>query len=377
MKSWRNEISKDTRVIWIHCASLGEFEQGRPLIDSLFTKGYAVFVTFFSSSGYSIRSNYKRASMVSYLPIDHSSKSVEFVQILNPSLAVFVKYEFWPNYFFALKNKGIPLIGISVILRESHFVFKPWAKFFQEAIATFEKVFTQNRKTQELLATIGIHQTEVVGDTRFDRVFEVFSKKYRSEEIEKWLDGKPCLVAGSTWPGDYKVLREWYYSQSNLKLILVPHEITNLEIKILDSNFDADLYSELPLKKASKNVLIVDRIGLLSLIYQYAKITYVGGAFEKGLHNTLEPACYGLPVLFGNVSYHNFQEAVDLIDRNAAFAIKNGKELKETINGLLTDDEKYNDACKASSKYILDNRGATAQIESYIEDCLKNKHGAA
>jgi 3-deoxy-D-manno-octulosonic-acid transferase len=371
LKDWREKNIGS--LVWIHCASLGEFEQGRPIIESLkkLEKPPLIALTFFSSSGYEIRKNYAQADWVGYLPLDHVKKSAAFIHILKPKAAVFVKYEFWPYYILGLKKLKIPLYGISVIIREGHFLLKPFAGFFRYAVSNFTEIFVQNEDSKLLFEKISINQTIVAGDTRFDTVVKNVLEKKAFKEIEKWKGDSKILILGSSWPEDEIVVLKLLYKVPGLKIIIVPHEINNDAIEKLKTEHNASLFSDENLENSNSKLLIINKIGILSNLYQYADFAFIGGAYGKGLHNILEAATYGLPLFFGDKNYKKFKEAEDLLALKVANVIATTEELEEKIIFFLLEENKLEKVQKMALSYVNQNAGATDIILKHLSPHLK------
>lgn len=370
-KSFQNNTSP---VIWIHCASLGEFEQGRPIIEMLKKAypHYKVFLTFFSPSGYEVRKNYTLADFVFYLPWDTSRNARKLINIIKPAIAVFVKYEFWHHYSRELKKRNIPLISISAIFRKDQFFFQRPGGFYRRILKNFTHLFVQNHESIKLLKSIGIDHCSQAGDTRFDRVNKIVSQNESIPIADAFKNDQKVFVVGSCWPEDLDILIP-FINENRLKFIVAPHEISEdslsefekaLQVKSIRYSVAA---SEDP---ADFTVLLIDNIGMLSRLYRYGEFAYIGGAFGKGLHNILEAACYGVPVLFGNKNFERFQEAVDLINRGGAFAISDYPDLKEKYE-LLNVPESFLLACEVTRQYVEENLGATDKIMEYCHTFLK------
>lgn len=360
------------KSIWMHCASLGEFEQGRPLIEKLKTTfpNYAIVISFFSPSGFEIRKNYSGADQIIYLPLDTQSNAKKIINQINPALAIWVKYEFWMNCLNELKNQHIPVILIAGIFRKNQPFFKWYGGVWKKMLASFEHLFVQNNNDLRLLSEINIHHVSVCGDTRFDRVIEIAERSNPVPFIETFKNKKSLLIAGSTWEEDEKILATYSKINPELKFIIVPHEIRPQHLNSIKRNFNnAMFYSDLGKNKQFENnvdVLIVDSIGLLSSLYQYADITYIGGGFNKGIHNTLEAAVYGKPVVFGP-RYQKFEEAKALIKNNAGCSIDNFKSLQSALDTLLTNSNKLKSAGENAKRFVYENKGATEKITHYIK----------
>ena len=383
-----SQQSKDSRIIWVHCASLGEFEQGRPVIERLRAQGtgHKILLTFFSPSGYEIRKNYPGVDWVFYLPMDGPKNAKRFLKIINPSLVIFVKYEFWYYYLKSIKQNKVPLLLISALFRKNSIFFKWYGGLQRKMLSFFDHLFVQHETSKSLLDNIGFtDKSSVCGDTRFDRVIEIAESFTAIAAIEKFVGNSKTVVAGSTWPEDEEVLQKTLkaISDPSLKLIVAPHEINKEHIAQVQKLFpDSILYSQLiaddpvssiqhPASRIpdpeSHNILIIDNIGMLSRLYKYATITYIGGGFGKGIHNTLEAAVYGKPVLFGP-AYHKFNEAIDLVNNGGAISINNAEDCISAIQKLIRDDSAYIKSSEKSKDYVYTNKGATEKIMKYIQE---------
>lgn len=359
---------KDEKRIWVHCSSLGEFEQGRPLIEAIREQypSYKIVLTFFSPSGYEIRKDYVGADYVYYLPMDGRNNARRFVEIVNPVLAVFVKYEFWYHYLTQLKQAQVPTILVSAAFRKSQPFFKPQGGLFRKMLRCFNYLFVQDEESKRLLETIKLKDNVIVaGDTRYDRVSAIAASVKQFPLIEKFKEKDHLLIAGSTWPEDEAMLKEAVNSfPENWKLILAPHEIDEPHIKHLQDMFAGHsvLYSELSDEPAGYRVLIIDNIGMLSGLYSYGEIAYVGGGFQSGgIHNVLEPAVFGLPVYFGPV-YDKFVEAKALVSRMYAFPINDKEHFNNSLQELMSDENCRHSMRKAIQAYIAAQTGATRRI---------------
>lgn len=359
--------------IWFHCASLGEFEQGRPLIEHLKKSypTYGIFITFFSSSGYEVRKNYEMADFIDYLPFDSKQNAIKFVRLLDPSMAIFIKYEFWYHYLAELKNNKIPTFSVSAIFRKEQHFFKKNGQFFRKMLACFDQFFVQNMVSKTLLNEQGIDNVIVSGDTRFDRVMEICSAPVKNEIARLFKANEKIMIIGSSWPEDINVLLSIINtSHYNLKFIIAPHEVEKSKIKKLCSEItvDFELYSEVNNATIhQKKVLIIDNIGILSSLFQYGDIGYIGGAFGEGLHNILEAATFGMPILFGRGKDNSkYQEAVDLVELGGAFEIADAKELENVLNKLMNNTSNLENASEISSEYVKRNAGATNKIMEYL-----------
>lgn len=370
-KGWeqrlRESIKKDDRIVWFHCASLGEFEQGRPVIEAFRVKypDMKILLTFFSPSGFEIRKNYTGADYIFYLPLDTYWNSKKFVDIVNPAATIFVKYEFWFHYLNQLKKRNIPTYIISAIFRKDQVFFKSYGGWYRKFLFNFQHLFVQNESSKELLSTIGVNNVSVAGDTRFDRVVANARAAKVIPLIEKFAANSKVLVAGSTWPKDEDLIAEYFNSNPhNLKLIIAPHEVHNLNIEKLREKFGVK-----PLRYTQPNeldpseaqVLIIDTIGILSSVYRYGTVAYIGGGFGVGIHNTLEAAVFGVPVLFGP-NYHRFQEAVELIEIGVAQSVSNPDQLAKALNPLINSDAELERVKQISAIFFTKKEGATKTI---------------
>jgi len=359
-------------IIWIHCSSLGEFEQGRPLLEAIKEnyKNYKILLTFFSPSGYEIRKNYPKAEYVFYLPADTRVNAKKFIACIKPKIAIFIKYEYWFNYLHVLDKKNIPVFYVSAIFRKNHYFFKWYGKWALNQLKKINCFFVQNDISKNLLTTHGISHVEVTGDTRFDRVLSLASNPKALPLIELFVQKKQLIIFGSTWPEDDSLILDFIKSRDpNLKFIIVPHEINEPYIHklIQNSTLRACKYSQLTnLNATDMQLIVVDTVGLLSSMYAYGHIAYIGGGFGKGIHNILEAACFGLPVFFGP-NYKKFSEAVALIKLNGAFFINNKSELTMGINTLLKDEKKRIEISEICKSYVINNSGATYRILKKIK----------
>lgn len=361
------------KIIWVHCASLGEFEQGRPIIELIKKQrtDIKILLTFFSPSGYEIRKNYEGADFIYYLPWDTRKNAEKFIAITKPSLAIFVKYEFWYNYSNELKKKNIPLVSASCILRPNQVFFKPYGSLFRKILKNFTAYYVQNLETKKLLASIGISST-IAGDTRFDRVLQIIANAKEVPLAKAFKNESQLWVIGSCWPEDLEVLSSFIHDHSyHLKFIIAPHEINEKFIVEIERSLQVKTirFSKASFDNvADASVMIIDNIGMLSTLYRYGEVAFVGGAFGDGLHNILEAACYGVPIFFGDKNYEKFQEAHDLIMRGGAFEVSGYSDLKSKYELLNNKPENYLLACEVTKSYVEENRGATIKIVDY---CLK------
>ena len=379
---WGEELRKlDGRpVVWFHAASLGEFEQARPVLESYIDKHpeQQVLLTFFSPSGYEVRKNYPKAQAVCYLPPDLPLTVRCFTKrIKNLQAAFFVKYDFWFNYLAALKRRGVPTYIFSAIFRPGHYFFKPWGRWFLRQLnRCYTHLFVQNEESLRLLREHGVEHCTLAGDTRFDRVHQIAVAAEGNDTVERFLDGHDgkVLVCGSTWPPDEALITQAIKHSSNqaIKLILAPHVINEEHLKQIETLFpDSIRYSQLSNSTTKLNshtsTLIIDNIGMLSKLYRYADVAYIGGGFGVGIHNILEAVTFGKPVLFGP-NYSKFQEAKDIIARGGGWSHSNSDELAAHITSLLTDADTYRKASQACTEYMEANLGSTDKILNTIED---------
>jgi 3-deoxy-D-manno-octulosonic-acid transferase len=365
-------------VLWVHCASLGEFEQGRPIIE-IFKKRYPtykVLLTFFSPSGYEVRKNYSHADFIFYLPLDTPRNARQFIEITKPALAIFIKYEFWHHFTVELRKKNITIISASSIFREDQIFFSWYGGFFKSILKRFSHFFVQNESSAALLAKIGISEVTLSGDTRFDRVYEITQQGKEIELAKKFKGSEKAFVIGSLWPEDLEILAPFINDHSkSIKFIIAPHEINERFLVQIEKSLSVKSirFSQADKKIESYPVLLIDNIGMLSRLYRYGEFAYVGGAFGKGLHNILEAACYGIPVYFGNKNYQKFQEAKDLIMRGGAFALNDYTELKYNFELMINKPETFLLACDVTRTYVQENLGATEKIMSYCNKLLLNE----
>jgi len=363
-------IKTTDKVAWFHCASLGEFEQGKPIIEKLKIQipTIKIVVTFFSPSGYEVSKDYKTADVICYLPLDTKKNVKRFLDKLQPEIAIFIKYEFWPNLLQELRKRNTHTLLVSGIFRKNQVFFKKnmFIDFMQKQLKTFNHFFIQDINSKELLHSINFKNVTVCGDTRFDRVFEITKQNNTLPFVEKFVKNKRILVAGSTWKKDEELLINYInnYATDEEKFIIAPHNITDIEWLKNAFTKDVTLYSEQN-KNTEAQVFIVDTIGILTKVYSYGDIAYVGGGFGTGIHNVLEPATFGLPIIIGP-KYQKFKEAIDLVAEKGCFVINNTLELKTLLMQFRTDKVFEEKARIKTKNYIISNLGATDCIISYI-----------
>ncbi len=363
--------------IWLHCASAGEFEQGRPIAEALCAQHERaeLVLTFFSPSGYEMRKDYPLAIRVLYLPLDTPRQMHAFLEELNPGIAIFVKYELWHNCLRALHERGVPAFLVSARFRATQIYFKSWGGWWARQLQHFEYIFTQDEKSLSLLQKIGINRAACAGDTRFDRVAQLAEAGGGIEEIERFKGSSKLLLAGSTWPADESLIANWWQraaaNDSDWKLVIAPHEIDGAHIRSLRARFEkADLWSEIGGGTFEGKVLILDTMGLLKHAYFHADIAYVGGGFGAGIHNVPEAVAYGIPAVFGP-RYRKFAEAIDLIELGAAKSVRIAAEFAEAMHRYMHDEALRQKAGQKGKLYIFENKGATALIVDKLKGYLQ------
>jgi len=371
LKGRQQIIKSENSSIWFHFASLGEFEQGRPVLEQLRQQrpNKKIVITFFSPSGYEIRKNTPLADAVYYLPLDSAKNAKKFIDTINPELAVFTKYEYWYYYFDALHERNVPLYIISGIFRPGQVFFKWYGGLYCKMLGFVSHFFVQDEQSKQLLQNINITNVTVSGDTRFDRVWANAQQPKALPEIAEFTNGGKVFIAGSTWPEDEKLLAGLVKDYPSWKFIIAPHEISEDKISSLINMLPTNTikYSQLTTHHSplTTQILIIDNIGMLSSLYQYGHIAYIGGGFGSGIHNTLEAAAFGLPVIFGP-NYSKFKEARDIITIKAGFSIANKSELEGAVDTLINDEQFYAYAHKQIKKYVEEHTGATYTIIEHI-----------
>ena len=358
-------------VAWFHCASLGEFEQGRPVMEA-FKRDYPgtkILLTFFSPSGYEIRKEYQGADFIHYLPFDSATHAKRFIKLTRPKVVFFIKYEFWYHYLSQLQALGIPVFLVSAIFRKEQIFFKPYGHLYRTILGCFRHLFVQNQASQELLKGIGFESVSVSGDTRFDRVSAVSEQALRIPMVERFKATNPLMVIGSSWPQDMEVMIPFINRHVEMKFIVAPHEMDSAFFELMGREIERKVvrYSQVTDAISDAEVLLVDKIGLLSSLYRYGEYAFIGGAYGGGLHNILEAATFGLPVFFGHKNYQKVREAVDLISLGGAFPIKNTTEMEKVFELLANNPKHYQDAVNQCKDYISENVGATDAIMSFIQ----------
>ena len=362
--------------VWVHCASLGEYEQAKPLIEKIKQEQpeTKILTTFFSPSGYAQAIKKPLADYNFYLPLDLPRNARKFLDIVQPTAAIFVKYEFWCNFMRQLHKNGIPFYYISAIFRENQHFFKPFGRWFAKQLQQATHFFVQTEKSKELLESVGIKQVTVCGDTRFDRVSTIAAKVQPYPFMETFRQNKKVIVAGSTWGPDEELLAQLLQAFPEYKLVVAPHEITRKEeVKNTFSAYRTTLYSSMKEEQLTDSqVLVVDTIGILSRLYQYSTLSYIGGAFKTGLHNILEAAVYGKPIFFGP-HYDHFNEAVNLVEQKGAFSISSAEEMKEIMTKFEQNPEYYTQTCDICQHYVAQNAGAADLIYNQIEKSIRKE----
>jgi len=378
-KHLRETIPAEATIAWFHCASLGEFEQGRPVMEAYRQKypQHKILLSFFSPSGYEVRKNYEGADYICYLPVDTPRNARRFLNIVRPHTAVFIKYEFWHNYLYLLKKQNIPTYLVSAIFRPSQVFFKWYGGFFRNMLKTYQRLFVQDDVSANLLKKIHIEQVEIVGDTRFDRVCAHTRASADLPVLKAFTQDALTIVAGSTWASDEERLAEALEAlPENVRIVIAPHEVHEEHIAAIERLFEKyhpQRYTEASCHPApstqhpAPRILIIDTIGLLLSVYSYGQIAYVGGGFDagNGVHNTIEPAAHGLPVIFGPV-YQKYAEAVDLVNNGGGKSVKNTAELIAGLQEWVLQPEKRQEAGQISAGYVGKNQGAAQKVMSAI-----------
>ncbi len=372
----RSKIQSGEKYIWFHAASLGEFEQGRPMMEKIKMQHpeFKILLTFFSPSGYEVRKNFAGADVVCYLPFDTPSRVNKFLDLAHPKAAVFIKYEFWGNYLSELKRRDIPVFIISAVFRREQFFFQWFGAPYRKMLFNFTHLFVQDEYSKKILAEYGITNVTVSGDTRFDRVLDIRLAAKDLPLIEVFTcspegERQLTLVAGSSWPQDEAFLIPYFNEKLEMKLIIAPHEIHESHLQAIEAELHRPAIRLSQVRKTNdlkdKDCIIVDSFGLLSSIYRYGQIAYVGGGFGAGIHNTLEAAVYGVPVLFGP-NFHKFKEAEGLQKAGGGFPVGNKDEFVKTMDKLLGSPEEWTEAGKAADDFVRTHVGATDRILSQI-----------
>ncbi len=371
-------------VAWFHAASLGEFEQGRPVMEAFRARypGYFIFLTFFSPSGYEVRKNYAGADFVTYLPSDTPANARQLVGLLRPRVAFFIKYEFWYNYLRELRRSDAVILSFSAIFRPSQLFFKSYGRFYTKLLRYFDHILVQNEESARLLRGVGIDQVTVAGDTRFDRVRQIAEAARGLPEIAAFVQSQPCLVVGSAWETDRTVtVAALNALKISLKAIIAPHEIHEDELVLWEQTLAGQTLRYSAYQAADFNIdkiksvryLLIDNVGMLSSLYRYGQVAYIGGAFGAGLHNILEAATFGLPIFFGNKNYEKFQEAVDLTQQQGAWAIGDAAEFQKKLEEILTHAAAREKSGAINRTYVQTRTGATATVMQCVGQLLNAK----
>lgn len=385
--SWQQlqiDFKQNTQpVAWFHCASLGEFEQARPLIEAfrLEFASYKILLTFFSPSGYEVRKHYAQADWVHYLPYDNQKNATHWFELVQPKLIFFVKYEFWHYYLQEAAQRQIPTLSFSAIFRPSQLFFKPYGSFYKEILHCFSHIFVQNKESFDLLQSIGLQQVSVAGDTRFDRVLQILAENKKFEFLTKFKNQQPLLLVGSAWADDMTVVAPVLANFSfPLKIVIAPHEISENNLLFIEKLLAANQQAGKKTKKILRysqietttnlvetDILLIDNIGMLAALYAKADFAFIGGAYKDGLHNILEAAVYGMPIFFGNKNYKKFQEAIDLLALGGAFLVKDSTDFAKQFDLYYHNIAKRKAASSICAEYVKANRGGTQKILDYCK----------
>ena len=380
-KMWRGEreafkilkqkVDPDARYVWFHAASLGEFEQGRPLMERIRKEHpqYKILLTFYSPSGYEVRKNYEGADIICYMPVDTRLNAIRFLRLVRPVMAFFIKYEFWSNFLHILKHRGVPTYSVSSIFREDQVFFKWYGKSYANVLRCFTRFFVQNEESKRLLEGIGITDVDVVGDTRFDRVLQIKEAAKQLPICEAFRGSYKVFVAGSSWPPDEEIFIRFFNEHKDWRLLIAPHVIAEEHLKlILSLNKDKKVvrYTQTTSEEAAEaDVLIIDCFGLLSSMYNYGDVAYVGGGFGVGIHNTLEAAVWNMPVIFGP-NNKKFQEAQGLLKSGGGFEIHNFEEFEGLMSSMMNDEAFLKSSGEKAGAFVASLSGATDKVLSKV-----------
>ena len=376
LETIQSKISVNDQVLWFHCASLGEFEQARPLIESCKKDfpNHRIALTFFSPSGYEVQKNYAFADVVTYLPLDRKKSVLRFIEALRPQVLFLIKYEFWPNLISELQKQKIPVFSVASIFREQQLFFKPWGFYMKNILKKIDFFFVQNEASQKLLSSVGIENTLVIGDTRTDRVLDILNQDNTNETIADFIQDQYCFVVGSSWPEDVAILSKTIDSKSNLKTIIAPHNVDEASLCQVELSFHKTVirWSDLSQqKKEDADILLIDCIGILTKIYSYADIAYVGGAMgTKGLHNTLEPAVFGIPILIGK-NYTRYQEVQDLVALGGIVSVDSSLLFENEFSKIVADKNLQKEMGLTNLNYIKKQAGATSKVLLKLKEVFK------
>ncbi|MEI7981635.1 MAG: glycosyltransferase N-terminal domain-containing protein [Bacteroidota bacterium] len=372
-RALKNLDRNKTPLIWFHASSLGEFEQGRPVLEAFREENpqFKILLTFFSPSGYEIRKNYDKADFIFYLPLDTPANANRWIDLINPRLVIFIKYDFWYNLLAALRRKEIPVFFISALFRPGQHFFKGYGRWFRRQLDSVSWFFVQNELSAQLLGSIGKRNVTMTGDTRFDRVYSIAMHKQRFPLIEKFCAGEKIFIGGSTWKEDEDLMLPLTHTSGlKMKFIIAPHDVSRQRIESLTGRLKRPFirYSELNEENLSgREILVIDAVGLLSQLYQYADVSFIGGGFGISIHNIQEPITFGVPVFFGP-RYRKFREATDLVRLGGAFCVQTTEELEKKVTEIISDPEKHARISSICLNYVEENRGATQIIMNYLRN---------
>lgn len=371
----RTKVDPNAKYIWFHAASLGEFEQGRPLIEQIRHDypEFKILLTFFSPSGYEVRKNYEHADIVTYLPIDTVVNARRFLRAVHPVMAFFIKYEFWYNYMHILRHRNVPVYSVSSIFRDGQVFFQWYGREYAHVLKCFTRFYVQNEESRRLLSTIGINDVEVVGDTRFDRVIQIKQASKQLPIVESFVGGKDSdvnvFIAGSSWPPDEEIFIKYFNEHTDWKLIIAPHVVSEGHLQQIISLIKGKKvlrYTQADEKSAAEaDVLIIDCYGLLSSIYHYGQVAYIGGGFGVGIHNVLEAAVWNVPVIFGP-NNKRFDEAQGLLANGGGYEISSYSDFNSIMDKFRTDSDFLHTSGETAGKYVRELSGATTKILSSI-----------
>ena len=369
-KVLRDKVDPTAKYVWFHAASLGEFEQGRPLMEHLrkLHPEYKILLTFFSPSGYEVRKNYEGADIICYLPLDTPTNALRFLRTIRPCMAFFIKYEFWYNYLHILKHRGVPTYSVSSIFRPDQIFFRPYGRQYARVLKCFTRFFVQNEESRQLLGKIGITDVEITGDTRFDRVLQIAEQAKQLPVVEAFKQHRNVFVAGSSWQPDEDIFIKFFNEHREWKLIIAPHVIDEDHLRQIMSKLQrkAVRYTQTSIEEAAEaDCLIIDCFGLLSSIYHYGEVAYVGGGFGAGIHNVLEAAVWSVPVIFGP-NNKRFQEAQELLAVKGGFEINDERQFSELMTRLMTDEDYLHEHGKAAGDYVKGRAGSAGKILSEV-----------
>jgi len=378
LETLAQNINVGDQVLWFHCASLGEFEQARPLIEGCKNKypDYKIVLTFFSSSGYDVQKKYPLADVITYLPFDQKRKIEKFIDMVNPNAVFLIKYEFWPNLINELYQRQIPVFSVVSIFRKNQIFFKPFGFFMKNLLKKIQYFFVQNKESQGLLKSIEITNSKIIGDTRIDRVLSILKQNNTLDTIQNFKGDKPCFVVGSSWPEDIALISNTIEQETEIKTIIAPHLVDEKSLQEVENSFKQPvirLSSLNEVKQTEANILLIDCVGILTKIYSHADLAYVGGGMgSDGLHNILEPAVFGIPIIIGQ-KYKRYQEAFDLVKLGGVASVKSNLEFKKTFKNIFFGTTLAIEMGKKNTQYINKNKGATDVFLKELNHSLKIK----